>query len=77
MVPMREKRTKLKYVVLALQECQDFLDNGYLVRFSSYSKDFLFIKLKHQTNGNEIVIKSSTLMMSITKNGKVVKTATF
>lgn len=77
MVPMREKRTELKYVVLALRECQDFLDNGYLVRFSSYSKDYLFIKLKHQTNGNEIVIKSSTLMMSITKNGKVVKTTSF
>lgn len=77
MVPVTEKRTKLKYVVLALQECQDFLQCGYLVRFSSYSKDFLFIKLKHQTNGNEIIIKSSNLMMSITKNGKVVKTTSF
>lgn len=77
MVPVTEKRTKLKYVVLALQECQDFLQCGYLVRFSSYSDEFLFIKLKHQTNGNEIIIKSSNLMMSITKNGKVVKTTSF
>ena len=74
---MTEKRTKLKYVVLALQECQDLLKCGYMVRFSSYSKDFLFIKLKHQSNGNEIIIKSSALMMSITKNGRVVKTTSF
>lgn len=77
MVPVKEKRTKLKHVVMALHECHDLLQCGYLVRFSSYSKDFLFIKLKHQTNGNEIIIKSSTLMMSITKNGKVVKTTSF
>lgn len=77
MVPMVEKRTKLKYEVLALQECQDLLKCGYLVRFSSYYKDFLFIKLKHQTNGNEIIIKSSPLMMSLTKNGKIVKTHNF
>ena len=77
MVPVKEKRTELKHVVMALHECRDLLQCGYLVRFSSYSEDFLFIKLKHQTTGNEIIIKSSTLMMSITKNGKVVKTPSF
>lgn len=50
-----------------------FLSEGYILQVQSNSLSLMFAKLKHQRNGNEIVIKCNLKDIIIYKNKKLIK----
>ena len=57
----------------ALRECIDLCSNGYVIMFSSDTRERWFVKLRHCTNGNFVTIVSYDRRYAICKNGKRVK----
>lgn len=50
-----------------------FLSEGYILQVQSKSISLMFAKLKHQHNGNEIIIKCDLKNIIIYKNKKIIK----
>lgn len=50
-----------------------FLSEGYILQVQSKSLSLMFAKLRHQRNGNEIVIKCDLKNIIIYKNKKLIK----
>lgn len=59
--------------VEALQECFDFVRNGYLEIISYSSKEFWFVKLKHKTNRKVLLIFIYDDFYYIKNSSKLVK----
>lgn len=66
-----------KAMVEAFNECHDLRLNGYEVLFSSYDNGLLFIKLRHQRNGNVMSVKAKGVQLTIMRNGRIVKQVDF
>lgn len=47
-----------------------FLSEGYILRVRSISVALIFVRLKHQRNGNYITIKATEREITIFKNQK-------
>ena len=65
-------RTSLP-IVGALQECSDFELNGYSIIIRVLEVNYLFVKLRHASNGNTLIVKADSSHYTILKNGRQVK----
>lgn len=63
-----------RWKVDAHNECVDLVLNGYEKVFEVTQSDWLFIKLRHRSNGNVITIDSKPNCMTIRKCKVIVKT---
>ncbi len=61
----------------ALQECFDFLRNGYLQVIDFNVNGLWIIKMRHQSNYARITVTIKPFEYSIKKNGAVVKIVLF
>lgn len=57
----------------ALRECVDLCQNGYIIVLQSVNRGLWFVKLKHSSNGNVIIIKAYEESFTMIKNGKTIK----
>lgn len=55
------------------QELSDLKDMRYLERFAHYGQAFWLVKLKHQSNRRELVLKCTPQLFEIKENGKTIK----
>lgn len=55
------------------QELSDLKDMRYLERFAHYGQAFWLVKLKHQSNRRELILKCTPLLFEIKENGKTIK----
>lgn len=60
----------------ALNEIQDFIDNGYMIFVRYLTEDLWLVKMKHKANGNRISVRWKRGEYAIFKNSHVVKTVT-
>lgn len=60
-----------------LNEISDFLQCGYSIIVKHFSRTGWYLKLRHRTNGNILVVRWCTSCYTINKNGKLVKSVTF
>lgn len=74
---MKEAIIKTREQIDVLSECIDLRRNGYFVRLQVFNETFWYVKLRHFTNGNEIILKWMPSEWTITKNGRVVKRVAF
>ena len=55
------------------QELNDLKDMRYFERFAHYGQAFWLIKLKHQSNQRELVLKCTPQLFEIKEKGKTIK----
>lgn len=56
------------------QLVHSLISEGYLVTFQAGTMYWtIFVKLRHQHNGNEIIIKANEIEREVWKNGQLVK----
>lgn len=53
-----------------------FLTENYQLVLKTSSLPFVYVKLKHRKNGNEIIIKATQQEINIYKNQKLIKNET-
>lgn len=53
-----------------------FLTENYQLVLKSSSLPFIYVKLKHRRNGNEITIKATQQEINVYKNQKLIKNET-
>lgn len=59
--------------VLALKECQDLRNNGYIVKVQSRLPDGCFIKLRHRSNGRTLVVRSYPDYYEVREGSSILK----
>lgn len=59
--------------VTFFQELSDLKDMRYLERFAHYGQAFWLVKLKHQSNRRELVLKCTPQLFEIKENGITIK----
>ena len=59
--------------ISALDECRDLLHNGYSIIIQCLVSDGIFVKLKHQSNGRTLIVRSYPDKYEIREGKRVLK----
>lgn len=69
----KEVTLKTKDQVGVLKECSDFVDGGYVVRWSYFGRVCWMFRLVHSRNGNELIVVWKPNVWYVRKNNDIVK----
>lgn len=60
-----------------IQECVDLCRNGYMIRFHVFAVSYWFVKLKHTTNGRELVALWHPTNWVLKEGNKILKSVDY